>query len=52
MTNVLVVSTSKITSSLYLFYIKNSNIYKLPKLDVDPISSSKVEVKEKDVQGN
>ena len=51
-TSILVVSASKTASSLFLFHLKNGNVYKLPKIDVDEQQSqTKVEVKEKDIQG-
>ena len=52
-TSILVISASKTTSSLILFHLKNGNMYKLPKVDVDEQQTqTKVEVKEKDIQGN
>ncbi len=52
-TSILVASPSRTTSSLHPYVIKNSNVFKLPKFEVSTLSSdqSKIEVKEKDVQG-
>ena len=50
--SILVLSASKTVSSLILFHLKNGNVYKLPKIDVDEQQiQNKVEVKEKDIQG-
>ena len=50
--SILVVSQTKSTNSLFLFHLKNGNIYKLPKIEVDhQQQNSKIEVKEKDIQG-
>ncbi len=52
LTSILVVSTAKTSNTLYLFHLKNGNLLKLPKLELDqPLQSHKVEVREKDVQG-
>ena len=45
--NIVVISMSKTTSSLFVFYLNNGTIYKLPKLEIDP--HQQIEVKEKDV---
>ena len=45
--NIVVISMSKTTSSLFVFHLKNGTIYKLPKLEIDP--HQQIEVKEKDV---
>lgn len=47
--SILVVSTSKVTSSLFAYHLKNGNVYKLPKIEID-VQQSKIEVKEKDIQ--
>ena len=44
--NIVVISMSKTTSSLFVFHLKNGTIYKLPKLEID---TQQIEVKEKDV---
>ena len=50
-TSVLIVSpSSKATSTLHLFQIKSSNVYKLPRIDL-AFDHSKVEVREKDCHG-
>ena len=49
--SILVISASKTASSLILFHLKNGNVYKLPKIDVDEQQNNKSEVKEKDIQG-
>ena len=52
LTSILVISPSKVTTSLLLFYLKNGNIYKLPKIEVDlQQPQTKIEIKEKDIQG-
>ena len=52
LTSILVISPSKVTNSLLLFYLKNGNIYKLPKIEVDSQQpQTKIEIKEKDIQG-
>lgn len=50
-TSILIVSpSSKATSTLHLFQIKSSNVYKLPRIDL-AFDHSKVEVREKDCHG-
>ena len=47
----LVISTSKSTKSIFVFYLKNGTIYKLPKIEIDQVpTASAIEIKEKDVQ--
>ena len=52
--SVLVVSSSKSATCINLFHLKSGNILKLPRIDADlqpTTTTSKVEVKEKDIQG-
>ena len=46
----LVISTSRSTKSVFVFYLKNGTIYKLPKIEIDLPTASALEIKEKDVQ--